>query len=171
VVAGFQSQEHQCSHSDPSELFGPPLSALELASLLHLSERSIQRFASAAVARAACCSDEYVAPGPWGEPITNRVGESGPFINADWEPLRLLSDSKRSLLRDSQGANFAVYTAPRKLGKRGRPQSTAGNAGWTFSRSRAGRTLRWLELPSGWGGGQSDQGLPAGPQMFFPSDA
>jgi len=154
VAGDFVHREHQCTHSLPSELFGPTLSAQELVKLLHLSERSVQRFAAAAVARAADWSDAYTAPGPWGEPITYRVGETGTFINADWVPLPLLSDSKRALLRDSQGATFAVCSAPRRLGQRGRPQATSGDMGWTFSRSRAGRTLRWIEPPSWW---QSEQ--------------
>ncbi len=145
---GAVLREIQCVHAHPIELTGPNLSAQQVAKLVNLSERCIQRYAVAAVTRETDWAGQWMQPGPDGQPQTICCGQRGTYVNAEREPLPLLLCPDGSVLRAApNGPSFAVVAGP-SLRRRGRPKTTAGESPWQFRQSLTGGSRGSFVLPS-----------------------
>ncbi len=145
-----------CAH--PSDVYGPDLSAGDVAALLNYTISYVQKLAAAAVARAAeSWSDEYDGTTPSGERVTYRVGEHGIYTNAAGEPLPLLRFESGSPAYLPDGAGIAVACQPSRR-QRGRPRTTAGEAGWRLRRCAPSWEGEHTYLPDWWPDGLDKDG-------------
>ncbi len=135
-------------HAHPIELFGPILSALDVARLGHRTERSVQRYAAAAVAREPDWITQYTRLGPGGELQTVCHGQRGEYIDAEREPLPLLLEADGTVWR-TNGICFAVISGPSSR-RRGRPKTTAGESPWQFRQSHTVGVYGGVDLPDWW---------------------
>ncbi len=143
-------RETQYVHAHPLELIGPELSAQEVAKLVSLSERCIQRYAAEAVARETEWAGQWTQPGPDGQPQTICHGQRGSYVNAEREPLPLLLRPDGSVLRAAaDGPSFAVVAGPSSR-RRGRPSAAAGGSPWQFRQSLTSGSFGSFDLPSWW---------------------
>lgn len=136
-------------HAHPVELFGPTLSARQVAGLLHIHERSVQRFAAATTSREPDWCAQFTRQGPGGELQTICQGQRGEYVNAEREPLPLLLGADCVVLRTADGTCFAVVAGP-SSGRRGRPKTTCGESPWQFRQSFTGGSFGSFDLPSWW---------------------
>lgn len=146
---GAELREEKILHAHPVELFGPILSAREVAKLLNMHERSVQRFAGAAVSREPDWCVQYTRKGPDDELQTICHGQRGEYVNAEREPLPLLLGAYGAILKAADGTCFAVVAGP-SGGRRGRPRTTSGESPWLFRQSHTDGECGGFNLPDWW---------------------